>query len=564
MGSRTVIGTIVNQLQLWPLAYVGLGLIALWCLSPLGSQAILRMLSQIDSAVPASANLTYASTRQPSYSGDPRFQDSWFPGFASLFGASLVAPVTVKKSATDLWGNVKIPLLSSLSDLPQDENGWRSVPQRNASLIYSSLFGIPISGLRVGNSTFNIESTYLELSCANRSSMLTRTYAPNSTDGGIFYSPGLISTLGPFRSGVNTTSDTNWALGYLGPDIESQLPSPSDAADQCLDCLPTNIQTQSTLPGIFIYQDFEGIHNVTSIYCTPSQAYIESTVLCIQTSTAQSCAVIAQRPSVIPHTPSTITSLSFSSILNGLSELLPLSVPKLSGVDLMQNYIVSPLDNNFIQSAIMPRKASTPQTSNVSSPEPESQFLNLPLEHFSIRLGQVLNSYLQASMMNFTTYLTGSDLPPSNVSTNPSELASQIKNPFITVPANTTRLIEVYSTSYPWTAIFLLSTTILLAAAITAAILSRLTFTRDYLPYVSSLLRESQFSSMPRGGVRLTGLARSRACKSLKVRLGDVGDVGAGWTVGTGVALPVGRLAVGDWDEGECGVERVRSGKLYL
>ncbi|TVY88600.1 hypothetical protein LAWI1_G007996 [Lachnellula willkommii] len=565
MGSRTFIGAIVTQLQLWPLTFLGLGLSVLWCMSPLGSQGVLRMLSTTDRLIPASSNVGYASTRQAISSGDLQSQNAWLPGFASLFGAALIAPVAVKTSAMDLWGNVKIPLLSSLSGLPQDENGWRKIPQNNDSLIYSSLFGIPISSLPAGNTTFNVESTYLELTCSSRNSTLTRLYAPNSTQGGLLYNPGLISTYGPFRSGVDITWDTAWAIGYLGPDLESLLPSPKNITDQCLDCLPTNLTTPSTLPGILLYQDFEGAHNVTSIYCTPSQAYIESIIFCTQTSTVQSCAAISQRPSLLSHEPSTITSLGFGSVFNSLSELLPLSTPKLSGVDTMQNYIVSPLDNSFIESTQMPRTTITPATSNISSPETESRLLDLPLEDFSIRLSQILNTYLQGNTQNSTTYLTGSSLPlSSTIATTSSELASQIKNPSITVSANTTQLVEVYSTSYPWVIIFVLSNTILLLAAIAAALLSHLTLTRDYLPYVSSLLRESQFSSMNRGGVRLAGLARSRDCKGLKVRLGDVGDVGAGWMVGTGVSVPVGRLAVGDWDERDWGVERVKGGKMYL
>lgn len=566
MGSRTVGGTFVTSLRLWPLTFLGLGLIALWSLSPLGSQAILRMVSTTNTVMPASPNLAYISTRQPSYSGDLRFQNTWFSGFASLFGASLLAPVAVKTSAMDLWGNVKIPLFSSLSDVPEDQNGWRAVPQNNASLTYSSLFGIPISSLPAGNATFNIESSYLELACSNRTSALTRIYAPNSTQGGVFFNPGLISTSGPFRSGLNVTSDTAWALGYLGADAEQFLPSSNDPTNQCLDCLPTNLTTQSALSGLLLYQDYEGANNVTSIYCTPSQTYVESNILCTQTPTTQSCAVVSQRLSTLPHMPTTLTSLSFSSVFSGLSELLPLSIQKLSGVDTMQNYIVSPLDNNFIQSARMPRLGITSTTSNISSSATESRFLNLPLEDFSVRLAQILNTYLQGSTLNSTTYLTSSALSasPKSVAMTPSALSSQIRNASITVPANTTALVQIYSASYPWITVSLISTTLLLAAAITAAIISRLTLTREYLPYVSSLLRESQFSSMPTGGVQLAGIARSRECKDLKVRLGDVGDVGAGWTVGTGVKLPVGRIAIGDWDEGEWGVERVRRGKLYV
>ncbi|TVY75912.1 hypothetical protein LSUE1_G010143, partial [Lachnellula suecica] len=522
MGSRTVGGTFVTQLRLWPLTFMGVGLIALWSLSPLSSQAILRMVSTTDSAVPAPLNISYTSTRQPSYSGDSQFQNSWFAGFASMFGAALLAPPAVKTSPMDLWGNVKIPLFSSLSDLPQDQNGWRNIPQNNASINYSSLFGIPISALPAGNSTFQLESTYLELSCPNRTSSLTRSYDPNSTQGSTFYNPDLISTSGPFLGGLNVTSDTSWAVGYLGSEVESFLPS-NDPASQCLDCLPSNLTTQTALPGLFLYQDFEGAHNVTSIYCTPSQAYVESNIFCTQTSTTQSCAVVSQRLSLLPHISSALTPLSFSTVLDGLSEFLPLATQKLSGVDTMQNYIVSPLDNNFIQSTKAPGLAITPATSNISTPETESRFLELPLSDFSTRLSQIINTYLQGSTLDSTTYLTGSALPssPNPVAATPSEVSAQIQNPFITVPANSTQLVLIYTASYPWLAISLLSTTLLLAAALTAAIISRLTLTRDYLPYVSSLLCESQFSSMHQGGVQLDGLSRSRECRDLRVRLGD-------------------------------------------
>lgn len=97
-------------------------------------------------------------------------------------------------------------------------------------------------------------------------------------------------------------------------------------------------------------------------------------------------------------------------------------------------------------------------------------------------------------------------------------------------------------------------------AALVSFLLSRLTLSRDYLGYVSSLARESKFVTFPDGGVGLDGMQRSRMCASKRVRLGDVGDVDGGWSIGTGVALTVGRFALGD--EGK--TRGVDGRKLYL
>ena len=109
MGSRTVGGTLATQFRLHSLSLVAIALIFLWLLSPLGSQAVLRILSTGTTPMTSPANITYVNTRQPNYSGDPLFQNTWFSGFASLFSATLVASPQIKNGSMDVWGNVKIP-----------------------------------------------------------------------------------------------------------------------------------------------------------------------------------------------------------------------------------------------------------------------------------------------------------------------------------------------------------------------------------------------------------------------------------------------------------------------
>lgn len=100
----------------------------------------------------------------------------------------------------------------------------------------------------------------------------------------------------------------------------------------------------------------------------------------------------------------------------------------------------------------------------------------------------------------------------------------------------------------------------MLLSALFSALLSRQTLTRDSLSYVSSLCRESQYVTFPAGGVGMDGLKRSRLCRNVRIKLGDVGDVEGGCEVGTGVAVRVGRLGIGSEDV----VGELDRRKLYL
>jgi hypothetical protein len=208
----------------------------------------------------------------------------------------------------------------------------------------------------------------------------------------------------------------------------------------------------------------------------------------------------------------------------------------------MQNYIFNPSSNTFIQSAPWPRF-------DTSSATNESRFLDLSIQDFGTRLGQIINTFLQGSIANSTAFLTGDTTltPLTNPTPDDSQIYTQIQalSPTIAIQANATSTEQIYSISWPYLSIFLLATTILPLSVLISAILSRQTLTRDYLGYVSSLARESQFVDTPNGGVTLDGMQRARQMRELRIRLGDVGDVDGGFEIGTGVALRVGRVAIG-------------------
>ncbi|KAL2075493.1 hypothetical protein VTL71DRAFT_436 [Oculimacula yallundae] len=545
MGSRTVGGTIVTQVRLRSLTIVGVGLVLLWLLSPLGSQSVLRILSTgaVSSAV--DSRIAYSNSRQASLASGPAF-NSWFSALAALFSTAIITPEVAKNSSMDHWGNVRVPFFSSLSDIVSDENGWRQISETKP--IYTSLFGIPISSLPIGNTTLNIESTYMELTCSNITS--ERVRGPN-----FFTNPGLISTTGPFDSSQNISASTTWAMGYVGEDVTTLLPNSSIKS---LDSLPSETMSKSYLPGLFVYQDFTGRQNVTSVYCVPAQVYVESAVRCEKLSSSTNCAVTAQRLSLLAHMPTTLTSFSILSTFLSLTALLPFTTPSSNSIDLMQNYLVNPFSNDFIQST--PIVSQSPTSSDTN----ESRLLSVPLKDISHRLSQIINTFIQGSLLNAPSYLKH-DTPPipaSTKSNTSSLLSAQISTSpqTLTVPSKVTIITNVFSISWIWASLFLFSTLIMLLSALIAAIISRQTLTRQYLGSVSSLCRESPNVPFHSGGVGMDGLSRSRFCQDMRIRIGDLGDVEGGYAVGTGVVIRVGRLGIGSQDT-VVGLDRR---KLYL
>lgn len=91
MGSRTVASTFVTQVQLRSFNLIGLGLLLVWSLSPIGGQAILHILYTPEKFTTSDANITYFNSRQQSYSAPAGpFQTQWYPGFTVLLPNVLI------------------------------------------------------------------------------------------------------------------------------------------------------------------------------------------------------------------------------------------------------------------------------------------------------------------------------------------------------------------------------------------------------------------------------------------------------------------------------------------
>lgn len=144
----------------------GFGIIIIWALSPIGGQAALRLLDESQRTVYYNSTIRFLPieiAQQDTYmSGSDAVVEGW-PSYGPTFTTALKTTRKLQNSTQDLFGNIKIPVLSELDSVP---NGTWAVVDYSTEVPYSSLLGIPVAGIPVdGNSTFQILSRYWTVNC---------------------------------------------------------------------------------------------------------------------------------------------------------------------------------------------------------------------------------------------------------------------------------------------------------------------------------------------------------------------------------------------------------------
>lgn len=160
-----------------------------------------------------------------------------------------------------------------------------------------------------------------------------------------------------------------------------------------------------------------------------------------------------------------------------------------------------------------------------------SPLYNISMQDFGSSLGQLINAWIQGSFYNstlittrspfstlFQTVVTGN--AASFVPSSDKDLSALIQNQTaaFTVLTNSTSNMQLYACDFAWTGVFFLATTSMLFAAILGVVFNRMTVVPDYLGYVSSLAKESQYVRIPDGGANLDDMERARLIKELRVR----------------------------------------------
>lgn len=529
MGSRTVGGTITTlfQFQSWNL--ITLVLLAVWALSPLGTQSLQRMSKLRPGFERNKMNITYfdnsarsrlVKTASSVVSGASKYVlDSKLRAFAGLYTTVVSMPEKSKLDTMDLWGNVKIPYLDSVN-----RPDWKDVPQNLSTDGYSSLVGVPLSHINHINpntsDSFTLESSYIQLQC---NEIVTKTSLDGSTEDILnghmlddaysdFGGLGRIYSLpngtwhgfprdseASWSLGINRFVDPLWFGGNRTNRTEFKETSKSSRASDLhrpnlftnengIEAGPTGLIIQATCKHQYTLQPelfFTG-------YCDITQRYVESRVNCTWLKgNQQICAVTAQRPSQQPHALDAITPLSFPVIFRGVSKELP----RTTGGTI--SYQTEPSLYHLADPSLKAMGGG------------ELRFLeNVTKMDLGIRLGQLLNTYLQLTQMPQNMYGGAAD--------------GSTLDPNITVIAENTENVVLFGVSNGWAGLCLVSCVAMLMAGVLSVAIAHWARSPEILGYVSTVLRDSRHIELPEGSYQLTASELSERMAKERIRYGVI------------------------------------------
>ena len=494
MQSRTLFTTINTQLSIRSFGPLGIGLIMIWVLSPLGSQSCLRIFTTGLQPRTKNQTISYVDTMTNEMFSSVN-DNNWFTSSLDpMYVASILSPQSVKNSSMDLWGNVKIPYLSNSN--VQNNNEWTLISDPAPEP--SSLLGIPLGSLESGNTTLLLESTYIGLDCS----------APEyGSKTNVVYVDNLIPNNG-------VPSGTFWSI-----DITSNSSSVHTSSGYP----PTWIvATDVSFPGVVVGLAFQSAANLEfnqsrllfqspssdstgnssnsfiSSYCGLKQVYVESNVTCSLNDGTQKCAVKAQRPSQSTHPSSNFTILSLSYVFANFTSRW------ISATGALHPNTSSTFTEYYLQNT------SSSSILNTSSVNENSAYLGkISAADFSQRLGQLLNTYMLGSQIS--TDVAGV--------TDIHEDAAEI--PKRNTTATLTQLDEIYLCSWPWFAVLILASSVMLVASVLAIWWELQTCIPDILGYCSSLTRDAPYLNL-KGGSTLDGMERTRLLKDYQITLGVI------------------------------------------
>ncbi|KAF9871020.1 hypothetical protein CkaCkLH20_11437 [Colletotrichum karsti] len=508
MGSRTVGSTVTTIFALRSLNILAIGLLLIWSISPIGAQAILRMLETQTQPIVEPTNITYFNNRAlpesiffrlPPSTSDDGNSHALFASLATLYTILISTPKDIKSETMDLWGNVKIPVLDS------DSAEWKDIPDNSTDIQYYSLTGIPIRSTGAGNTTLSLESSHIHVDCptANRfiyspsAAQKWKDIKANVTGTGGLLSPtengtwiGLDSNSTSSRDipaqwsiAMNRWADDLWYPLWTEPNRSLDI----FANETNIEAGPTELLLRINLPA----NTFQRTPNQIEITCSIKQQYVESNVSCSSTGSQRDCKVIAQRPSQKAHAPEDITQLSFFQEFIWVARELPIATGRpLSGMtDPSLFYLKDPTFESF---------------SNGSS----VGIQDIDERDVGPRFGQLLNTYVSLSQLSGSITNAGKN--------DAVALASNIT----THEALSTTSTQIYVVSQLWIGLCFFSTCVLVIAGILGVVITHLTYGPETLGYVSTMIRHSKFVEIPRKTDWLDGSDLTNKLKGARLRFG--------------------------------------------
>jgi len=491
LGSITIFQTVLTQIQMRTWSFLGLLLIGVWSLSPLGSQASLRIIDTATQPSNTSRPLQYVNTTSDffnfTYAGVPAA--SQFVPVNVLFGAAMLGSSASSSFYVDNWGNLKIPWVEALDPITADADGWYPVKELNSSDDFASLIGIPLSTITLANNlttSFSIETSYWALSCpvfedlgdgvnATTGHFDNGSYAELTAAQGLFQDPSELAV-------ENVTSYTAQNL-YLYSVNTYNNSEPWDS--------PVNTRLRHIT---YMDNNNDPGHWIAA-NCTIKTTYVEVNASC----SSDNCTAVAIRESRESHAPESWTSFdlwegAFYQFAIPLIEALPAGT--LGEASPYQKFIIDP-SNPFNQSFYIP---AVTVLSNAT---------------FALRLGQLFNTFWMA-MIAPTAVPKG--LRNLNLT---ADIARLRDSSLLTTTATETKDNLVLRCNLVWFVILLVSSAITAVIGLCGLIATICRLGPDIGFNISSLVKDSSFEDQVSVPSTLGSTDRSILMKDWYAKLGD-------------------------------------------
>ncbi|GLB06537.1 hypothetical protein AtubIFM57258_001847 [Aspergillus tubingensis] len=492
LGSQSISSAVLTQIQLGLLDFGAIMIVFLWSLSPLGSQASLRVISIVARNSSSPRNLTTINTFTAyQYGNAEGLAEAQrivvYPTVAVIMAAPLL-----EKRNQDLWGNVRFPMLENEQSL-WDTTGheWTAMPEEN-NLTYASLVGTPVGNLAdAGNTSFTLPGSYLYINCS-------KFGKSNQTDF-----TNYTSSSSPLPE---TGVDCTWASMRGGTQYQIAISQPCSN----FRLLP---EANTTRPArqLQFESQVEGTSRAewTRAECDLTTTYVDANVTCTASasgsSSASTCQVSSVRASPAPPYDRnwTVFDLNepFSSqpVLTLLSTFFPNA--QVAGGD---QPILAYLENPYHA---------------VVSPDSLQGTYTAGKKVFETRLAQILNSvlYIGIDPSSFTGSFAEEEALAAKVVQEDTVIPiSQ------TVPgASTTLIHEVVQCSRSWLGVLLAASLALFLCAIAGAILRFCTLAPDVLGSIAVAFLRNRIPDLA-GSSTWSADEWVRHIRDTRLYLGDV------------------------------------------
>ncbi|CAK3990025.1 Hypothetical predicted protein [Lecanosticta acicola] len=476
LSSRTVSNAVISPLRLMIFTWATPGLIILWSLSPIGSQAAQRVVYQASAISQAPSKFYYMDTPLSTTYGESTQDRYQYKASIAFQSALLIASVN-GNDTQDIFGNIRIPLLESIptaEGLRSKE--WLALPSKE-TVLFSSHVGIPFNGTtNPSASTFSLQTSYMHANCSVRES------------------PG--EDLPPvFKD--ESSNQTFRANGYIGVETDASHNGNSSRPRRIVLSMST-----WSIDNDYWY--------TTNLSCALTTTYIEAQINCNGTS----CFVPAIRRSIEPYASPNITVLDG---VNTTSPYAPSSPATIAG-EFLANFINSTGNDTgegavpIAQYLIDPNAAFDLRTQYADYDLGFQKWVTIgsvPPETLSFRMTQLLNTYRMCALS--TSGVNGGFGMPDY-------------GAYRTVSAEgtiyTTR--DTLNVSVPWLVMLLLSSFVMLAAGLVTATLNLTRRGPDILDSFTGVAQASRLIGIPPESSIDSASKRVRDLRRSTVILGDV------------------------------------------